>query len=125
MKYKQEYAVVNHQGDFIFRGTCKEIAENLNLNKKSIHNAIYVDKSLEGYVFLSREQSQEFQTHSDLETFVRSMDRRWIDTNEENDPIYRTNAKNCINSKIRAKFALDHFTQDQLTLAEKNYRNAH
>ncbi len=125
MKYKLNYAVLDHQGQMIMQGTCKEIAEKMNLNKKSIHNAIYVDKSLNGYIFMSQAQAKEFSSFASLLDFCRSKDRRWIDTDQKGKPVYRNNAKDCENTKIKGKFAEKHFTESQLLKAEKNYRNAH
>ena len=125
MKYKLSYAVLDHQGQMKMQGTCKEIAEKMQMNKKSIHNAIYNDKSLKGYIFLSQEQAKEFSNLTSLLEFCRSMDRRWLDTDANGNPVYRNNAKDCENTKIKGKFAENHFSESQLLKAEKNYRNAH
>ena len=136
MKYKQDYAVLDHNAKLIMTGTAKVCSEKLGIKIKSFFNANYCDKSINSYVILKQEQLKEFSNLSEIMTYCRSMDRRWVDKVTYCDaygdspiymdfPVYRTHKKDCINFCIAASDIEKCFTEDQIIKAEKQYRNAH
>ena len=126
MKYKQDYAVLDHNAKLIMTGTARQCCEKLGIKIKSFFNANYVDKSIQGYVILKQEQLKEFDKLSDIMTYCRSLDRRWVDklsVYDGDSPIYRTYKKDCINFCIAASDIEKCFTEEQIIEAEKTYRN--
>jgi hypothetical protein len=128
MKYKQDYAVLDHNAKLVMTGTARKCCEALGIKIKSFFNANYVDKSIQGYVILKQEQLKEFDKLSDIMTYCRSLDRRWVDTIYTPKcayfPIYRDHKKDCINFCIAASDIENIFTEQQIIEAEKQYRNA-
>ena len=125
MKYKQDYAVLDHNAKLVMTGTARKCCEALGIKIKSFFNANYVDKSIQGYVILKQEQLKEFDKLSDIMTYCRSLDRRWVDkapVSKGDFPIYRNHKKDCINSCIAAKDIEKFFTEEQIIEAEKQYR---
>jgi len=77
-------------------------------------------------VILKQEQLKEFDKLSDIMTYCRSLDRRWVDkapVSKGDFPIYRDHKKNCINFCIAASDIENIFTEEQIIEAEKQYRN--
>jgi hypothetical protein len=125
MKYKQDYAVLDHNAKLIMTGTARKCCEALGIKIKSFFNANYVDKSIQGYVILKQEQLKEFDKLSDIMTYCRSLDRRWVDkaaTLNGDTPIYRNHKKDCIEFCIAASDIENIFTEEQIIEAEKQYR---
>ena len=124
MKYKQDYAVLDHNAKLIMTGTAKVCSEKLGIKIKSFFNANYCDKSINSYVILKQEQLKEFSNLSDIMTYCRSLDRRWVDkmTVYGDYPIYRTHKKDCINFCIAASNIEKVFNEDQIIKAEQTYR---
>ena len=126
MKYKQDYAVLDHNAKLIMTGTAKQCCEKLGIKIKSFFNANYCDKSINSYVILKQEQLKDFDKLSDIMTYCRSLDRRWADTalvSYGDYPIYRTHKKDCINFCIAASDIEKCFTEEEITEAEQTYRN--
>jgi hypothetical protein len=125
MKYKQDYAVLDHNAKLVMTGTARKCCEALGIKIKSFFNANYVDKSIQGYVILKQEQLKEFDKLSDIMTYCRSLDRRWVDTlytPKTDIPIYRTHKRDCVRTYISAKDIERFFTEQQIIDAEKQYR---
>jgi hypothetical protein len=125
MKYKQDYAVLDHNAKLIMTGTARKCCEKLGIKIKSFFNANYVDKSIQGYVILKQEQLKEFAKLSDIMRYCRSLDRRWVDTlytPKLDIPIYRTHKRDCVRTYISAKDIERFFTEQQIIDAEKQYR---
>ena len=125
MKYKQDYAVLDHNAKLIMTGTARQCCEKLGIKIKSFFNANYVDKSIQGYVILKQEQLKEFSKLSEIINYCRSLDRRFVDLHpglNGDFPIYRDHKKDCINSCTPAKDIEKYFTEEQIIQAEKNYR---
>jgi hypothetical protein len=126
MKYKQDYAVLDHNAKLVMTGTARKCCEALGIKIKSFFNANYCDKSIQGYVILKQEQLKEFDKLSDIMTYCRSLDRRWVDkaaTLNGDFPIYRDHKKDCIDFCIAASDIENIFTEEQIIEAEKQYRN--
>ena len=127
MKYKQDYAVLDHNAKLIMTGTAKQCCEKLGIKIKSFFNANYVDKSIQGYVILKQEQLKDFDKLSDIMTYCRSLDRRWVDTlytPKADIPIYRDHKKDCVRTYIAAKDIEKFFTEEQIIEAEKHYQTS-
>ena len=125
MKYKQDYAVLDHNAKLIMTGTAKQCSEALGIKIKSFFNANYCDKSIQGYVILKQEQLKEFAKLSDIMNYCRSLDRRWVDTlytPKTDIPIYRDHKKDCVRTYIAAKDIEKFFTEEQIIEAEKHYQ---
>ena len=125
MKYKQDYAVLDHNAKLIMTGTARKCCEALGIKIKSFFNANYCDKSIQGYVILKQEQLKEFDKLSDIMTYCRSLDRRWVDkaaTLNGDTPIYRNHKRDCVRTYIAGKDIEKFFTEEKIIEAEKQYR---
>jgi len=125
MKYKQDYAVLDHNAKLVMTGTARKCCEALGIKIKSFFNANYCDKSIQGYVILKQEQLKEFAKLSDIMTYCRSLDRRWVDTvftPKKDIPIYRDHKRDCVRTYIAGKDIERFFTEEQIIEAEKQYR---
>lgn len=120
---KLPHLVFDHQGAFLFEGTVKQIAEKFDLKYKSIHTSIYNGTSCKHFVVLPKHVANEMSM-SEILAFCRRTDKRWIDTDQYNKPIYRRQQAACINTKFPAKNAESLFVDEDLLNAEINYKKS-
>jgi TPP-dependent 2-oxoacid decarboxylase len=121
LKRKKAHLVFDHQGAFLYEGTIKNIAARYNMKYKSLTTAIYNETSHRDYVIIEKNICKTMSMLQ-IMNYCRSLDRRWIDVTTGKKPVYKHYQMDCKRLTCAAKRAETIFKDEDLLLAEINYK---